>query len=785
MNRIKLSFASFLFFAALTQPPVAFALPPTDDPTYGLKLDGLPFSGTTSEAPTVAAVGKWIWTGVTAGSQTVFARVRFTLPQVPKSAFVYVTADDSFELYLNGHKVGTTPTPVVDLAWQKVQRIPVAGLMTAGRNVIAVRAVNQGGAAGLLVRLDVGGKTVLVTDEYWRVTEQSGLPPEWNQVGFDDSRWQLATVIALCGEGPWGNNLKGWPDAELDASYMNHLVIRPRSAQAVSGAAQCIGVNSLAKATASVKIQPASSGHGEPVVLLVDFGQELAGRLQLWGTDGAPVTISTGESAEECIRQEPALDNSGPFKITLAGKEPASTRYSAFRFARLTFTGTKPVKLTRIICDHKYYPVQYRGRFDCSDPLLTRIWYVGAYTAHLCMQEEIWDAPKRDRSLWIGDLQVSGQTINSVFADKFLMEHSISLVRDQAQGGRPPTELPVSDVNTLPGYSAAWFCTLADFYRHSGDREFLARQHEKIISLLKYQQSLFDANHLFMNPYKAWTFCDWSPGFVLDGPLSRQTTQLYIILGVHEAAYLLRELGDPANADKYLAWADQITAAAREKFVNPATQTYGDRLQQNVMAVLSDTATVAQNREIYERIIRPGSPAWTFQHNPNRPSDDVISPYYGYFVLQAMEKLFHNQDGLGLIRRYWGDMLRRGATTWWETFDPSWPEGMKVALDKVIYLSLSHGWSSGPTTYLTETVWGVRPTGAGFSTVDIRPELGDLTWAVGDVPTPNGLIHVRVERKKGRQTAVVKLPPHISATIQLLGKTLKADKAGTYRISAP
>ncbi len=583
----------------------------------------------------------------------------------------------------------------------------------------------------------------------------------------------------------YGLTIPGRPFLDPTPANMKHRVMRPKSAQVVSGAAQCVAVHTLTQASASVKINPDASGHGEPVVLLVDFGQELAGRLQLWGTAGAPVTITTGESAEECIRQEPALDNSGPFKITLAGKEPASTPYSAFRFARLVFTGTGPVELTRIICDHKYYPVQYRGSFDCSDALLTRIWYVGAYTAHLCMQEEIWDAPKRDRGLWIGDLEVSGQTINTVFADKCLMEHSIALVRDQAQGGRPPTELPVSDVNALPGYSAAWFCTLADFYRHAGDREFLAQQHEKIISLLKYQQTLFDTNHLFINPHKAWTFCDWSPGFVLDSPLSRPTTQLYIILGVHEAVYLLRELGDPASAAKYSAWADQITAAAREEFMNPATQTFSDRLQQNVMAVLSDTATAAQKSAIYERIIRPGSPAWTVRPDPTRPSDDTMTPYYGYFVLQAMEELSHNQDGLDLIRHYWGDMLRRGATTWWEMFDPSWPEGMKAALDKVIYLSLSHGWSSGPTSYLTETVLGVRPTGAGFSTVEIRPELGDLTWAEGNVPTPSGLIHIRVERKKDRQTVVVKLPPHISATIRLSGKTLNVDQAGTYRISTP
>jgi len=168
----------------------------------------------------------------------------------------------------------------------------------------------------------------------------------------------------------------------------------------------------------------------------------------------------------------------------------------------------------------------------------------------------------------------------------------------------------------------------------------------------------------------------------------------------------------------------------------------------------------------------------------NIDESEVMSPYYGYFVLQAMAKLGQPQAGLELIRRYWGDMLRRGATTLWEKFDPVWPEDMKATLDKMPYLSLSHGWSTGPTSFLTETILGVRPTGAGFKTVEIRPQLGDLTWAEGDVPTPNGLIHVRVDRKGDSVTASVTLPANVSATISLGGKSLKADQPGVYQVTA-
>jgi len=297
--------------------------------------------------------------------------------------------------------------------------------------------------------------------------------------------------------------------------------------------------------------------------------------------------------------------------------------------------------------------------------------------------------------------------------------------------------------------------------------------------LLKYQQTEFDTNNLFINPYKEWPYTDWAKDFILDGPVTRATSTLFIIHGIREAVSLLRELGDTANADKYSAWADQLTESVRAQLADSNTHTFGDRLQENAQAVLSGVATPEQYTAIAP-IFRAGSPAWVV------PKDffEVMSPYYGYFVLNAMKKLDLQQDALDLIRRYWGDMLKRGATTWWEEFDPSWPDVQKT-LDRNNYLSMCHGWSSGPTSYLTETVLGVVPTSGGYKTVDIAPQLGDLTWAEGDVPTPNGLIHVRVDRRGDSVTAAVALPAHVSATISLGGKSLKADKAGNYHLTAP
>src|SRR5690606_24792179 len=89
-------------------------------------------------------------------------------------------------------------------SWQQVVFKEVAHALAPGRNVIAVRARNSDGPAGVLLKLDVksGGNTqTIVTDAAWKA---SAAPVDgWPQVGFDDSGWSAATIVAALGEGTW------------------------------------------------------------------------------------------------------------------------------------------------------------------------------------------------------------------------------------------------------------------------------------------------------------------------------------------------------------------------------------------------------------------------------------------------------------------------------------------------------------------------------------------------------------------------------------------------------
>ena len=155
---------------------------------------------------------KWIWcapgatqTPDTYGGGPVFFRATVDLPagQV-KSAEIIMTADNLFALHINGKGVGESEPD--NSSWGKPRRFDVAGLLTPGKNVIAVEGVNTiPGPAGLICKLVVqladGQQVVLVTDKTWRCSEKE--EKNWNQPAFEDKAWRSAYAISDYGSPPW------------------------------------------------------------------------------------------------------------------------------------------------------------------------------------------------------------------------------------------------------------------------------------------------------------------------------------------------------------------------------------------------------------------------------------------------------------------------------------------------------------------------------------------------------------------------------------------------------
>ena len=285
------------------------------------------------------------------------------------------------------------------------------------------------------------------------------------------------------------------------------------------------------------------------------------------------ITVQYGESREEALN-EPYL---GVDPVTILPHGTAYGPKSAFRFAKVRFVGGGPtMRFQSIALDDIYYPVKYQGSFESSDPLLNQIWEVGAYTDHLCMQEDIWDATKRDRARWAGDLDVSGRGIDDVFDDHFLMQDTMTNLLPAA---------PVKEhVNDISGYSAWWINVLTQYYLHTGSKKYLQSVHERLVQLLNYMDTDVDAKNLFADTTKTWDFVDWSPELNGNTAEAKRATQFEFYLAYRDAAFLLRQLGDTANADHFEQRATLLKEASQKYLLDSSNNTFGPRWQTNAAA---------------------------------------------------------------------------------------------------------------------------------------------------------------------------------------------------------
>jgi hypothetical protein len=274
----------------------------------------------------------------------------------------------------------------------------------------------------------------------------------------------------------------------------------------------------------------------------------------------------------------------------------------------------------------------------------------------------------------------------------------------------------------------------------------------------------FDTRNVYANKSQVWLYVDWSPELNGDTPETRRATTLEFYRAYREGAWMLRELGDTANADRYERRAAEVKAGAEKYLLDTSTGTFGPRWQTNAAAVIGGAAGPEQYPAIWTNVLS--------QVGKDGTKGLIITPYYNYYVISAMAEMGHRQEALAWIRQYWGGMLQEGATSFWEAYDPSWyKEDFHSSLQadnrSGYFVSLAHGWSTGPTAWLMEEVLGIQPKGAGFSTVDVRPDLVDLTWAKGSEPTPNGLLKVDARKDAGGLEVAVDIPEGVVARVSV------------------
>jgi hypothetical protein len=481
--------------------------------------------------------------------------------------------------------------------------------------------------------------------------------------------------------------------------------------------------------------------------LMFDFGQVNAAWFEFDSRDlDGEIEMSISEF------NEPAVFNEGAehrVKTAVPARYGNTYRlelnrelYEGVRFAWIHVRKLNhPADLSniRLICQTK--PVNYEGSFSCSDTMLTRIWYTGAYEVKLNLLHDYLGAilmERSDRHSWTGDAYPSQAASMVAFGNYDFVKTNLRHTSLQANG--------------IASYALYWTISLADYYNYTGDKALFDEMLENLCGKLDQAYSDFDNI-----PYLRFYGWDERLGAGFENPDCREAQNSYRMLCIRAwnvAATALAYAGYADLSDKYRKYASEKTAWLRR---NPLWTTDFD-VHAAADAVNAGFVNQQEEEALWDN---------AFSDRQHRLS---YSPFNQYFIIQALAKMNRYPEAITTIDDCWGGQIRYGGTTFFEVFRPSWNDISKPndapVNNQCGYTSLTHPWSAGITKWLSEEIAGIKPLEPGFKSFTVKPHLSSLIrWVKGSTPTLHGTVSFAFDAETGKGECVV--PPGTRATLAI------------------
>lgn len=566
--------------------------------------------------------------------------------------------------------------------------------LPAGKHQLNIKVWNQCTPPALYVN----GKSVK-TDNTWRVTYED---KEW--IDESGKASDTSATIYLDAEG-WNFNSKD----QLPSQY--RLPRQPMEA-----------------ATAT----PQKEG------VLYDFGKETFGYLVLKQLQGkGTVNIYYGESPEEALDTDhcETLD-----RIALSTAESHTMDNSkAFRYVYVV--ADAGISVGQVAMEYEYAPVDYRGSFRCNDEELNRIWQVGAYTMHLTTREFFIDGIKRDRWVWSGDAIQSYLMNYYLFFDNPTVRRTIYLLR-----GKDPV---TSHTNTIMDYTFFWFLSVYDYYLYTGDSHFVSQLYPRMQTMMDYVLGRTNANGMVEGMTGDWVFVDWADGY-LDKHGELAFEQVLFCKSLETMALCAKLAGCQEDAKKYDRLASSLRAKLLPAFWNEEKQAL---VHNRLNGKQSESVTRYANMFSVFFGYLDADKQQAIKHSVllNDSILKITTPYMRFYELEALCAMGMQKEVMKEMKDYWGGMLREGATSFWEKYNPAESGTQHLAMYGRPYgKSLCHAWGASPIYLLSKYYLGVRPTKPGYEEYTITPCLGGLKWMEGTVPTPFGDVYIYMDKNKVR-----------------------------------
>ncbi|KAK3676403.1 hypothetical protein LTR78_003679 [Recurvomyces mirabilis] len=413
----------------------------------------------------------------------------------------------------------------------------------------------------------------------------------------------------------------------------------------------------------------------------------------------------------------------------------------------------------------------YQGYFHSDDAELNKIWYSGAYTLqtnNVPTDTGRWipaltsgwanngtlsngstvivDGAKRDRAVWPGDMGIAvPSTFVSIGDLESVVNALLTMYAHQNKDGSFPEAGPPLLQQGSDTYHMWTMIGTYNYVLYTNDTAFLQHiwgQYQFAMEYV-YKKVLQPDGLLNVTGTRDWARNQQG------GNNTEANMILYrtLITGSSLATWA----GNSSLASTYTARAETLAGniikntydTAYGAFKDNNTDTTLHPQDANSMAllfgVLSNTSSQAQS--VSERL----TDNWTPIGAEAPELVNNISPFISSFEIQGHFTIGQTDRALDLIRRSWGWYLNNPNGTQSTVIEGYLTNGSFGYRNyrgynyDSSYVSHAHGWSSGPTSALTNYILGLEVTGPAGSEWRFAPQFGDLTSVQGGFMTKLGV----------------------------------------------
>ncbi|MFV8341026.1 glycoside hydrolase [Flavobacterium sp. XS2P39] len=406
-----------------------------------------------------------------------------------------------------------------------------------------------------------------------------------------------------------------------------------------------------------------------------------------------PFDPYNGQLSRAWLQDEIVTVSEVPTSITIP-------RRVAFRYVKIEVLGSS------VYSDFKVSDISVNATTSVKEPaaplaattpeLIKKIDQIGLNTLKECMQTVYEDGPKRDRRLWIGDLYLESLANIYSFKNHDLTKHCLYLLAGLSyEDGVAPSNVferptPHPQINPLFDYALIYNVALKEYFVATGDKKTALDLWQVAKKQIEIPKKYIGADGM-MDYERAnkewWLFFDWRDG------LDKQAGLQGVVIWAYKNTYeLAKMLGKENEVSELPALIEKMSKAAHKNLYDAKSGLFVSGKNKQISycsqawMVLSGVATKAEGAKALKKIAT---------------TENVVypgAPYLYHYVIEAMIQVGMKKEAKDILTSYWGDMVNKGADTFWEVYDPK--NDFLSPYNAFLVNSYCHAWSCTPVYFI-------------------------------------------------------------------------------------